>query len=307
MRTTRFLLAKKRLALFAALSLGPAAAYVMLAPGAQTTRDAITAAGAHASSANYRTVDATGQFSPPGRSASANYRNTGGFLGFLDRIVARGQVLARALCPASFVRSCSISVRVEIDVSGVQPPAMLGSFTGSLRWDPLMLEFAGHSGLQSGFIGLVNTGNVDAGELLFNGTNTAGRDGNVPVLEVLFKAISPVDSSGQVVLDFAAIAAAKSFESLLPLLDIDQCVFSIADGDVLGDINGDGAVNSTDALAALTFDVGLPLPDREAERIAAGIGDVNGDSATNSTDALLILSFELGIPVPFALGTIICP
>ena len=36
-------------------------------------------------------------------------------------------------------------------------------------------------------------------------------------------------------------------------------------------------------------------------------GDVNGDGFVNSTDALIILSYELGIDVPFPVGQPGCP
>ncbi|NQT25206.1 hypothetical protein HQ585_07620 [candidate division KSB1 bacterium] len=72
---------------------------------------------------------------------------------------------------------------------------------------------------------------------------------------------------------------------------------------VLGDVNDDGIVNSTDALIILSCDVGMdvtaycPMP----------CGDVNLDGAVNSTDALIILSCETGIEVPYPVGEPGCP
>jgi len=42
---------------------------------------------------------------------------------------------------------------------------------------------------------------------------------------------------------------------------------------------------------------------------AAGVqsGDVNGDGLVNSTDALIILSYDAGLTVPFAVGQPGCP
>lgn len=74
----------------------------------------------------------------------------------------------------------------------------------------------------------------------------------------------------------------------------------------LGDINDDGVANSTDALVALSFDAGLPIPQTFLDRINRGFGDVNNDGMTNSTDALLLLSFDAGIPVPFPVGDPVC-
>lgn len=74
----------------------------------------------------------------------------------------------------------------------------------------------------------------------------------------------------------------------------------------LGDINGDGIANSTDALIALSFDAGLPIPQPILDRINLGFGDVNTDGVTNSTDALLLLSFDAQIFVPFPVGDPVC-
>ena len=71
----------------------------------------------------------------------------------------------------------------------------------------------------------------------------------------------------------------------------------------LGGVNGDGAVNSTDALIILSADVNLDTP----AYCPMNCGDVNGDGFVNSTDALIILSYDVGISVPFAVGTGACP
>ncbi len=75
---------------------------------------------------------------------------------------------------------------------------------------------------------------------------------------------------------------------------------------LLGDVNGDESVNSTDALVMLSFDVGLPLPEPYLERIAIGFGDINTDGLTGSTDALILLTWEIGFPVPYPVGQPVC-
>ena len=71
----------------------------------------------------------------------------------------------------------------------------------------------------------------------------------------------------------------------------------------LGGVNGDGAVNSTDALIILSADVGI----NTSQYCPMNCGDVNGDGLVNSTDALIILSYDVGISVPYLVGSGACP
>jgi hypothetical protein len=72
---------------------------------------------------------------------------------------------------------------------------------------------------------------------------------------------------------------------------------------ILGDVNGDGFVNSTDALIVLSCDVGL----NTSQFCPMNCGDVNSDGLVNSTDALIILSYDVGIAVPYPVGEPRCP
>lgn len=62
---------------------------------------------------------------------------------------------------------------------------------------------------------------------------------------------------------------------------------------LLGDVNLDGLINSSDALLVLSVDVGLPA----AEYCPMNYGDVDGDGVVNSTDALIIMTYDAGLPV----------
>ena len=57
-----------------------------------------------------------------------------------------------------------------------------------------------------------------------------------------------------------------------------------------GDANGDGKVNSTDALLILQHSVGLRVTN--LDKTAA---DVNKDGSINSTDALTVLQISVGL------------
>lgn len=63
----------------------------------------------------------------------------------------------------------------------------------------------------------------------------------------------------------------------------------------LGDVNGDGAINSVDALYVLQFNAGL-IELNDSQKKAA---DVNSDESVNSVDALLILQKNAGYDVEF--------
>ncbi len=81
--------------------------------------------------------------------------------------------------------------------------------------------------------------------------------------------------------------------------------YTIAGQDVgiLGDVNGDDAVNSTDALIILSGDAGINI----SQFCPVNCGDVNGDQLVNSTDALIVLSYDAGMNVPFPVDQPGCP
>ena len=61
--------------------------------------------------------------------------------------------------------------------------------------------------------------------------------------------------------------------------------------DNVGDINGDGEVDSLDATSALKYDAGIiELNEKQLKA-----GDVNGDNEVDSLDATMILKFDAGI------------
>lgn len=68
--------------------------------------------------------------------------------------------------------------------------------------------------------------------------------------------------------------------------------FSLA-AEYYGDVNNDGAVNSSDALLLLNYTVG-----NEVKSINLDKADVNGDGSINSADALQILKISVGLIDP---------
>ncbi len=72
---------------------------------------------------------------------------------------------------------------------------------------------------------------------------------------------------------------------------------------ILGDVNSDGSVDSTDALVILSCDAGIDT----SEYCPMNCGDVNADGVINSTDALVLLSYDAEIAVPYPVGQPGCP
>ncbi len=231
------------------------------------------------------------------------------YLGLFES-TANGQVVGSVNSPATVPQGGAFIAGVEVDMTNMPAPdALLGSFTATLTWDPACISYTGNSGILSGFTGFVNDGNAGNGVLVFNGAKATGQGGVVDILNVNFQAIGPVGSNCCLNLQFSAMAAAVSFTNLLPFLTVNGSCIDIVPActpGLLGDINGDNAVNSLDALLMLSFDTGFPLPQPFLDRIAIGFGDATQDGLTNSTDALVTLSWEVGFPVPFPVGSQVC-
>jgi hypothetical protein len=136
--------------------------------------------------------------------------------------LAQGQVIAEAVpSDATPARGETVTVDINIDVSGTNPAKLLGSFTGSLKWDRELIRYAGHSGTKTPFTGVVNV--MDAGgigTISFNGANPNGAAGKSNVLTVTFTAISPNGVAVMLDLEFTAMLAALDFTNLVPLLTV---------------------------------------------------------------------------------------
>jgi hypothetical protein len=135
---------------------------------------------------------------------------------------AQGTVVAEAVpSNATPARGATITVNVNIDVSATDPEKLLGSFTGSLRWDRELLKYESHDGTKAPFTGVVNVFDAGGlGEITFNGANANGAAGKSNVLTVTFTAISPNGITVELDLEFTAMLAALDFTNLMPLLTV---------------------------------------------------------------------------------------
>ncbi|MCH7771799.1 MAG: matrixin family metalloprotease [Bacteroidetes bacterium] len=210
-----------------------------------------------------------------------------------------GEVIARVLC-SDAPTGGSTTVGIEVDMNGMDPPNdLLGSFTATFYYPKLLIEYTGHSGPLSGFVGNVVV-NESIGLITFNGANPSGASGIVPLLDIDFDILGSVGLIVDLDLEFSAMSSTSPhFLNLLPLLTTNDCSFTISPTCNLGDVTGDDLCNSTDALVILTYDVGSAIPQDFLDLINNGCGDINNDGFTNSTDALIILSCELGLNCPF--------
>ncbi len=81
----------------------------------------------------------------------------------------------------------------------------------------------------------------------------------------------------------------KKFISALLVLSTVSAIFAVsASARVLGDVNGDGFANSSDALQILNYAVGNPSTINEK------LADVDGNGFVNSSDALQVLTISVG-------------
>ncbi len=67
---------------------------------------------------------------------------------------------------------------------------------------------------------------------------------------------------------------------------------------MLGDVNGDGLVDTTDAKLIMQYDLGLI----DASALNLSVADVNGDGLVDTTDAKLIMQLDLGLIDAFPAG-----
>ncbi|QNF35183.1 VWA domain-containing protein [Adhaeribacter swui] len=217
-------------------------------------------------------------------------------------------VVVQNNCPDKVVQGCKWNFRLKVDVrKSAAPHNLLGSFTGKLSWDPAQLEAVGTASLLNKYKGYVRLDKA-AGTLSFNGANSTGMAGIVDILSTDFITKAKAGEKISLKAEFSVMAAAKTYADLTSKMLISICEPTVSKGGgVLGDVNEDTKVNSTDGLIVLSYDAGKAVPKAVKTRIDQGFGDVNLDKKTNSTDGLIILDYELRNNSKFPVGTPFCP
>jgi hypothetical protein len=217
-----------------------------------------------------------------------------------------GQNVEATVGCGDYFEGSQVVVPIDVDMTGMSSPnEKLGSYTGTLDWNKDLLRYVSHTGGTTGGWSnpTVNVSGTSTGHLGFANANASGTTGTVNIINVTFDVIGLAGQSGIVDLGFSAMAAAGTFVNLKPFLTVQDCNYTIYPAGILGDVNGDDNANSTDALIALSCDVGINV----SPFCPMNCGDANGDGLVNSTDALIILSYDVGISVPFPVGQPGCP
>jgi hypothetical protein len=113
-----------------------------------------------------------------------------------------------------------IEVTISLDVTDVDAPDdALGSYTCSLNWDPAVLAYDSYTGAPpAGFAGVVNVSQASSGRIVFSGANASGTRGKITLLNITFDVVGA--GSSDLDLEYSAMAAAYTFEDLLPLLTV---------------------------------------------------------------------------------------
>jgi len=190
----------------------------------------------------------------------------------------------------------------------------LGAFEFTLTFNPTVVSL--QSATLGGFLSSTGRtavplplvqhapGTYEFGGYTYAATRILGPNGTGTLARLTFQAVAAGTSN----LTFTAAQLTGTEWEPDPLTVVTPSVNSgtvtvTASDGVLGDVNTDGAVNSTDALIVLSADAGLNV----SMFCPMNCGDVNTDGLVNSTDALIILSYDAGMPVPFALGQPGCP
>jgi len=102
----------------------------------------------------------------------------------------------------------TVIVTMQIDAGDVA----LGSFSGNLVYDPLLLRYESNSGILSGFTGVVNA--TVPGVIRYNGVNVQGKVGKYDVLKITFTALKP--GAAKLDLSYTAMMEAATWAKPVP-------------------------------------------------------------------------------------------
>ena len=111
-----------------------------------------------------------------------------------------------------------IRVPVMIDVS--HTGEKLGSYTAVIIWNPKVLKLINYYSTEiMGFNNpFINSNKKEKGIIEFNAVNVYGGEGNVNIMNFIFEVIDESYSDQPYEIKFSAMAAAQTFNDLLPCI-----------------------------------------------------------------------------------------
>jgi len=187
---------------------------------------------------------------------------------------------------ASSLVGVTFDLPIDIDMSARSE--LLGSFALSMRWNPTVLELVGGQEGDFGSV-TVNQDSLPFGVLLASGVKPSGVGGHITVLVGRFRPL--VADTTTLEIGVTELFAAGTFADLSADAVPTSQPYCPALGRY-GDLDGDGAANSRDALIALSASVGL-----DVSAFNVTMGDVDANGSTEARDALIILSYAVGLDV----------
>ena len=103
----------------------------------------------------------------------------------------------------------------------------LGAYTAQVTWDPGVFELVDVAdGATAAFAGPQTR--IDDGAVVFSAFNVQGAGGVVSLLKVRLQAVGRPGNEAGLALRFSALAAAQTFEDLLPHLQVTPLIFTTA-------------------------------------------------------------------------------
>jgi len=144
-----------------------------------------------------------------------------GLISFLVTSIAVGKEIRATLTPSNPRPLTGEQVTVAIDVHASENSPALGSYTASVKWDPHVLKFVGYTGgSTAGFSKpMVNKAETGNGRLIVAHAYPHGGKSSVNIFNVIFEVIGGNGKSGALEVKFLAMAAARTFDDLLPQLE----------------------------------------------------------------------------------------
>lgn len=105
-----------------------------------------------------------------------------------------------------------VTVTAWIDTGG----AALGSFSGSLVYDPAVLRYDSYKADLPGWMEVVNATQAGAGKIIFVGANPNGQVGRIVPITITF---TPLKAGWSVLdLTYSTMAEARTFVKIVPLV-----------------------------------------------------------------------------------------